>query len=362
MTRFALTSQCLSEADAVSHDVLGMYRALVARGHQVRIFADEWHGEVPAVRRFSRLGAWLDGPDTVLIYHHSVGWDGGVEAVQRARARRVVRYHNVTPPEFFEAIHHDYAFLCRLGRAQLPALARAGCTRYLCDSTYNLGELLDAGVRPDAAVVVPPFHTIARLQTLDADLAVLDQYRDGRTNLLMVGRVAPNKGHRALLDAFAVYHGDYNRHSRLLIVGKEDERLSIYTRALRLRVRELGLDGAVVFTGALSDRALKACYLAADVFVITSEHEGFCVPLVEAMALKVPIVALARAAVPATVGGAGLVWDEADPVLFAESVHQIIRDEEARLALAELGARRYREHLTVERIRDRFLAALEGVL
>ncbi len=362
MTRVALATQCQMEADAVSHDVLGMYRALEARGHDVCIFAHDWQGNVPRVYRFSRIHRWLKGPESLLLYHHAAGWDGGLEAVQRARGKRVVKYHNVTPPEFFDGVHQDFAFACRLGRTQLAALARAGCDRYLSDSAHNMRELLDLGASPSTSAVVPPFHLIARLQRSEADRAVLDAYRDGRTNLLMVGRVAPNKGHRALLEAFAVYQRDYNRHSRLLIVGREDERLGIYTRALRLRVRELGLEGAVVFTGPLSDRALKSCYLAADVFVIASEHEGFCVPLVEAMALKVPIVALGSTAIPGTVGEAGLVWDEADPYLFAESVHQIVTREEARRALGALGERRYREQFAIEKVRERFLRALEGLL
>ena len=362
MTRVALASQCVMEADAVSHDILGMYRALNDAGHDVTIFANDWRGRVPGIRRFSQIHRWLKKPDAVLIYHHSMGWDAGLELVNRSSCKRVVKYHNVTPPEFFEGIHHDYAHVCRLGRSQLSALARAGCDRYLSDSAYNRDELLHLGASVDSSVVVPPFHLIDRLKVIEADLGVLDVYRDGRTNILTVGRVAPNKGHRALLEAFAAYHYEYNRHSRLLIVGKEDDRLGIYTRALRLRVLELGLESAVVFTGPVSVAALKSYYLAADVFVTTSDHEGFCVPLVEAMALKLPIVALGTTAIPATVGTAGLVLEESDPALFAASIHRIVTTERDRQILGDLGETRYRAHFSLERIRENFLAAMEGLL
>src|SRR5262249_31964335 len=153
---------------------------------------------------------------------------------------------------------------------------------------------------------------------------------------LMVGRVAPNKGHLALLDAFAAYQRDYDRMSRLIIVGKEDDRLGIYTRMVRLRVLELGLQDAVFFAGSVSDSALQSYYLTAGAFAILSEHEGFCVPLVEAMAMKLPIVALGSTAIPGTLGKAGLIWEEPVPELFAESFHQIVTDEAARLTLSEL--------------------------
>jgi glycosyltransferase involved in cell wall biosynthesis len=362
MSRVAIASPCLLDGDAVSNDVRGMRQALLAQGHDVGVFVESGHDEGPGTHRFSRVHRWLNGPDAVLIYHHSIGWQVGLNALRLARCKRVVKYHNVTPPEFFENVSHQQAAGCREGRAHLSVLASAGCDRYLSDSAYNMGELVDLGAsRPDSSVV-PPFHNVDKLQAVEADLDVLDACRDGMTNILMVGRVAPNKGHRALIDAFAVYHHEFNHRSRLLIVGKEDPRLGLYSRALRLRILELGITHAVVFTGPASNAALKSYYLSADAFVITSQHEGFCVPLIEAMAMKVPIVALGSSAVPATVGDAGLVWEEANPALFAESIHRIVVDDEVRTTLGELGRQRYRQHFTNERIEDRLLHALEGLL
>jgi glycosyltransferase involved in cell wall biosynthesis len=145
-------------------------------------------------------------------------------------------------------------------------------------------------------------------------------------------------------------------------VGKEDERLNVYTSSVRARVAHLELDDAVVFTGEVTDSALKAFYLLADVFMITSEHEGFCVPLVEAMAMKCPIVALGSSAVPGTVAASGLVWEQADPELLAESVHCIMSDEPTRAALSTMGWRRYEQQFTNERIEREFLTAMDGLL
>src|SRR5262249_23579212 len=161
--------------------------------------------------------------------------------------------------------------------------------------------LVAEGADACRCTVLPPFHHIDRLAGMPADAGVLSACRDGRTNVLFVGRVAPHKGHAALLEAFAVYHWLYARNRRLLLVGKEGPTMENFNVFLREQARGLGVQGAVTFTGEVSDQCLKAYFQAADVFVSASEHEGFCVPLVEAMALRLPIVAHGCSAVPDTV-------------------------------------------------------------
>jgi glycosyltransferase involved in cell wall biosynthesis len=360
MPRVALLIPCFSEADAVGADVLGMYRALVARGHEVCVLASYWEVEGLPVRHLNSARALLRDPAALVIYHFSTGCREATAAFTAARCRRVLKYHNVTPAEFFEGIDQEYALSCRAGRQELTALARGGLDGYLADSDYNLRELLEEGAPPNAGAVVPPFHNIQRLLELEPDRELLARY-DGRANFLVVGRLAPNKGHADLLEAFAFYRRHYNRDSRLVIVGKGDERLAVYTEALRARVAALGLAEAVAFTGGVSPAALKTYYQTATAFVLTSRHEGFCVPLVEAMALGTPVLALGAAAVPGTVGDAGLVWEEYDPELLAESMHRLATDPQAAAALGARGRRRYAEHFTNGQIERLFLAALDGL-
>jgi glycosyltransferase involved in cell wall biosynthesis len=349
-------------ADAVSNDALGMYQVLAAQGHEVGLFADSWHIAEPKVKHVRELRAYLQDRSGLLIYHYSVGWDTGLAILKEANCTRIIKYHNVTPPEFYDGISEDYRNVCQAGRNQLNAIAHTRCDLYLSDSEYNMQELIGAGASQSVSLVVPPFHHLNRSMALEADLTVLDAYRDGKANILMVGRVAPNKGHTLLIDAFAVYHYNYNNASRLLIVGKEDERLCAYTEILHNQAQQLGLRNAVIFTGEVPESALKAYYLVADVFMITSAHEGFCVPLVEAMAMKLPIVAYGSSAVPTTVGRAGLVWKEPDPELLAESVHCVIEDESLAVALGVMGWRRYHQLYTNEQIATQFLQALNGIL
>src|SRR5262245_13342965 len=222
MTRIALLSPCVVQSDAVSNDIVGMYHTLLGLGHEVRLFAGTWAIPRPDVTHFPAIFQFLTDASDVVIYHHSIGWDHGLDLLRTLHCRKVIKYHNVTPPEFFEDISEDYRNVCQKGRDHLQTIARMGCDLYLFDSEYNRTELLAEGVAEERSAVVYPFHRTDRLQALEAELAVLDVYRDGKMNLLAVGRLAPNKSHALLIQAFAAYHHDYNRDSRLLIVGKQD--------------------------------------------------------------------------------------------------------------------------------------------
>jgi glycosyltransferase involved in cell wall biosynthesis len=363
MSRIAILSLSISPGDAVGNDALEMHRILSARGHTVGLFSSHWIKKSEQTRDVAELPAFLgDDRQAILIYHHAIGWTVGLDLLRRAACRRVVKYHNVTPGRFFSGFPGDQRRVCQIGREQLRDLARAECDLYLSDSPYNQGELLDAGAAAERCAVVPPFHHIDRLNGLQADPEILRQLSDGRTNLLFVGRRVPNKGHRFLLDAFAIYHEHYDRESRLLLVGKADRHLVSYSNLLREQASRLGVLDRVVFIDGATDAELKAYYACASAFVLASEHEGFCVPLVEAMALRVPIVAYGTTAVPHTLGEAGLVWDEPDPFLLAQSLDAVARDGGVRRRLTEQGWRRYQSLFANGRIEHAFLHALRPLL
>ncbi len=362
MTRIAILTPSITTGDAVSNDVLGMYDVLKERGYDVRVFAEGWALDKPRVWPSPQIGNFIRQSSDLLIYHYSRGWDPGLDLLRELKCRKIVKYHNVTPPEFLAGYNSDFAGMCLEGRQQLALIARSACDLYLSDSGYNLRELVSEGASDAKSFVVPPFHHVDRLHSVEPDASVLKSCNDGKVNICMVGRVAPNKSHPALIEAFAAYHHDYNPSSRLVIVGKEEVRLAKYSRLLRALDKRLDLQDDVIFTGEVSDRALRAYYAAAHVFMITSEHEGFCVPLVEAMAMKIPIVAYASTAIPETVGSAGLVWEERNPYLLAESIKSIVGDRSVGQALGARGWRRYEKHFTNARIETGFLGAVNGLL
>ena len=362
MKRIAICNPSIEPGDAVSNDMIGMYRVLVNQGHEVCLFAPDYTITEPPVKSVKEITRFLKTPNDIFIYHYATGWDLGLKFLKDLNCRKVIKYHNVTPPEFFEGVNSDYANVCRAGRHQLTELTRVGVDLYISCSEYSKHELITAGADESKCKIVPPFHHIDRLRIIDADLNELDRYNDENITVLMVGRLAPNKGHNALIDAFSVYSHYYNSHSRLLIVGEEAPKLQTYAMSLKNKVKSIGLEDRIIFTGKASDKALKAYYLVADVFMITSLHEGFCVPLVEAMSMKIPVVAYGSSAVPETVGKAGLVWDEHDPELMAASVGKIVRDEHVRLSLGEMGWKRYQNMFTNEKIEAMFLETLNNLL
>jgi glycosyltransferase involved in cell wall biosynthesis len=357
--RVAILTSHFSTGDAVSNDVVGMCDAFIRQGFDARMYAGSRDSSEAEIFPVAEIRQFLKDPVDLLIYHYSIEWNPGLELLRDIECRTAIKYHNVTPPEFFVGISAWHEEKCRTGRAELKVIARADCDIYLSDSEYNRQDFLREGVAAEKCFVVPPFHHIDRLQSMEADLKVLDDYRDDKTNILMVGRVAPNKGHAALIEAFAVYHHDYNRDSRLMLIGKEEEAFKAYSQRLRARAEFLMVDDAVLFTGEASDSALKAYYLLSHVFAIASEHEGFCVPIIEAMSMKVPVVAYASSAIPATVGNAGLILKERNPYLMAEAINRLVHDESLNITLGTKGWQRYQQHFTNEEIERELFRSLQ---
>ncbi len=363
MSRIAILSAASPSGDAVGNDIRESRRILEGRGHEVEVFTTVWGTPSdPRSRSGLSVPRFVRGDrSAIVIYHHTIGWEPGVRLLTRLNCRRVVRYHNVTPARFFEPFDAKHTADCRRGREQLQDLARADCDLYLSASAFNQAEFLALGVDPARCAVVPPLHQVSRLVEAEPDPQVLRDLGDGLTNLLFVGRLVPHKGHRFLIDAFAVYNHYHNPRSRLVIVGKGDWNLGAYTLGLDEQARRLRIRGQVLFAGGATEAELRAYYEASHVFVVASEHEGFCVPVVEAMALGVPVVAYGAAAIPDTVGEAGLVWDEPEPFLLAESIARAVQDGPARAWLRAAGKRRFAEKFALPRIEAEFVRAMAAV-
>ena len=361
MTRVAILTPTLTPADAVSNDVLAMRRVLRERGNEVRIFADNSNVAGEQIDAPAAALSYLRANDDVLIYHHSIGCTSGVETMKAASCRKIVKYHNVTPPEFFEGISERHQQLCESGRAQLKDIVAAQPDLYLADSAFNKSDLIVAGSEEHKSFVLPPFNQAGELLAGEADLELFDRYHDESVNLLMVGGVRPNKGHADLIEAFATYYYNFNAHARLFVVGAGNQAFESYAAALRRLIEEWSIDSRIVFTGEVSNESLKSYYLLADALLMTSEHEGFCVPLVEAMAMKVPIVAYASTAIPETVQDTALIWDERDPYLMAQSIDFLQTNEVERMALVYRGSRRYDENFSHRAIEKRFIELFDSI-
>jgi glycosyltransferase involved in cell wall biosynthesis len=268
------------------------------------------------------------------------------DALATLPGTRVLCYHNVTPPRFFAPFDPGLAGMAHRGRAELVSLV-GRVDLALGVSEYNRQELETLGF--DSTGVLPLVVDTARLTTAPPVPALSQLLQDGLANILFVGRLAPNKkieDHIRLAEHYKRY---VDAAYRFIFVGKDDA-VPGYGAAIRALVLEYDmLPERFWFTGPVPDAELAAYYRHAHAYVSLSEHEGFCAPLVEAMAMEVPIVAYAAAAVPETLGGAGLSFAPKDLEFAAELVASVIYDPHVREGVLD-GQRRRLAHFRRDRI------------
>jgi glycosyltransferase involved in cell wall biosynthesis len=345
----------LASRDAIGGHVVQIRDLLRSRGYQSDIYfgnatPDRLDFGLPVTRIGDRSSA-----GRVLLYQLSIG--SGVADVFRGRSeRKFVNYHNITPADLLEAWLPAVGEEARWGRAQLRDLAPM--TEFaIADSNFNERELQAAGYRSTTTVpLLVDLEGFAGSPDRALSLRLADEKADGGADLLFVGKVSPHKGQDDLVKALAAYRRVYDPKARLRLVGGaiSDE----YRIALERFAKELDLVEAVDIAGSVTHEELIAYYEAADAFVCLSNHEGFCVPLLEAMYHRLPIVAYTNTAVPETVQGAGLVLPDKEPARVAAAVDRVIHDTELRSRLALAAEARIRT-FALPRIRDRFAAALE---
>jgi glycosyltransferase involved in cell wall biosynthesis len=295
-------------------------------------------------------------PDDLLIYHLSIGEPEVVQFLLSRRERLVLVYHNITPPEYFAALDPAFAGLLACGRSELELL-RDRTELALAVSAYNARELEEMGYR-DVRIsplpidvralrsVEPDAATVAELETLDGPL------------ILFVGQLLPHKRPDLLLQAYHILTTYLRPDAHLVLLGPA--RLERYRRVLVTLTAEMNLHRARI-PGWLTPEQLAAHYRRADVFVTLSEHEGVCVPLLEAMSFDVPVVARVYSAIPETMGDAGLLLPaEDDPLLVAEALGEVLGAPTLRSELIRRGRRRVRD-FDVEAAHAAFLGHLASV-
>lgn len=285
-------------------------------------------------------------PADLVILQHGIG-SFAAEAVIRDEIPCVLNYHNITPAEFVEPWNPGLIPGLRWGRVQLDQLAPL-TRRALADSAYNASELREAGY--DDVRVSPVMWDL----TPDAAAAAAER----EPVVLFVGRIVSNKRHEDLVASMAMIH-EQHPGVRLVLVGSKA--IDEYGVALSALIDRLGLGDVVEFTGPVSDDELSAWYRRASVFLCLSEHEGFCVPVVEAMAAGLPVVGFHAAAVPETIAGAGIVLGDKRPATVAAAVGRVLDDSELRGALAAAGLQRA-EDFALDRSMQVMWDSLAGLL
>ena len=323
----------LSPADAMSNHVFALRKRVRSWGYESYAYAVEAKAGVADVRSYRRLFREVK-PDDVLIVHFSMGHEV-IDQLAKVPARRVLVYHNITPPEFFAGINPHAAAHARLGLRQLARLAPA-FELAIGVSEFNRRALVEAGYEETARV---PILIDWNHYSAPPSDAVLTRWKGFRTVLLFVGRISPNKRQDDLVRMLAYYRRCIDPEAHLVLVGAFRDQPQYHARIVAL-IERLGLGGAVHFSGTIDDAALLAYYRAASVFVSLSEHEGFGVPLLESMRFRLPVVAYDAAAVGETVGHAGVLLSERDLAEAAEAAAIVNERTELREQLVAAGERR----------------------
>ncbi len=297
------------------------------------------------------LVAFEPAGDDVLLLHHSAR-TSRLEELLALPNRKLLLYHNVTPAEWLWEHAPIVAAHCHVGRDQLHELVRRVDVA-AADSSFNADELRRLGARKTE--VIPLLLDLDRLGP-----PAPPTRRDGPPTILFVGRLTPNKRQDELIRAFALYRRHRAPEARLVLVGEPIT--AGYAGFIEGLADELA-PGAVTIERGLSPDELGDRYRSADALVCLSEHEGFCIPLLEAFQFGIPVIARPAGAIPETVGDAALLVDDSDLAVVAELLHLVITDEELRAELRARGAARlaaYAPDAVAERLRAAVQATLDA--
>jgi glycosyltransferase involved in cell wall biosynthesis len=315
--------------DAISNEAEHFSSIFQSWGHDAPIYCEHRcvaEHKRSHIRDLSQLRA-DSTPDDLILLHLSMGSPAN-ELFPDLPGRKIILYHNVTPPDFFRGINQQISNVLQRGCDQVAALAGTADLN-LADSAYNASELEAHGYGHVGVLPLVLDYT----QYEPAKQKHRKETTTTAPTILFVGRCVPNKRLEEVIDCFAYYRRAYAPDARLIHVGSHygTER---YHQLLKAQVRDGALEG-IELRGAVSQRNLNAAYRDASLFLCMSEHEGFCIPLIEAMVHDLPVVAHASAAIPETMDGAGVLIHDRSPALVAAALHEVHTNPPLRGAILE---------------------------
>ena len=317
-----------SYGDAIGNEALEIRNYLRKNGYQSDIFVLFYHPKYSdQVINYLEYDKY-SSEENIAIYHFSIG-SKITKKFLRIPDKKVIIYHNITPHHFFLDYHRILAKDCYKGRVELRSLSDK-VDLALGDSEYNESELKEAGFKKTGVLPL-----VMNFEKFNSPIVPVfnDMFRDGKTNILYVGRIIPNKKVEDVIRTFHLYNKYFNKNSRLFIVG-ENRGFERYYSALLDMVERLKVKN-VHFTGHIPEDELISYFRMADIYLHMSEHEGFCAPVPEGFFLNIPVIAYNEGAVKETMNGGGLLLNKKEFLKTAALIDKIVSDKELRSKVLE---------------------------
>jgi glycosyltransferase involved in cell wall biosynthesis len=346
-------STSLTYGDAISDEMLEIQKVLREKGYNSEIFTRFFDPRLAALRRDYREYRKLSSPGNVVIFHFSIGSPVS-KLFFRVPDRKIMVYHNITPHEFFVDWHRILARECYKGRLEIRLFVDR-VDLAVGDSDFNCRELEAAGYKRTG--VLPILMDFAKFDR-PGDPVTKRLFDDGKTTILFVGRVIPNKKFENVIKVFHLYKKYFNPESRLILAG-DYRGLERYLASLLDLVGRLGLKD-VHFSGHVDFAELVAFFELAEVYLSLSEHEGFGVPILEAFYRRIPVVGFDAGAVGETMNRGGVLLHEKDFLRTAALIDLLVRDKDLRQAVIR-GQLKALEKYSRENVSRILLRHIEGV-
>ena len=318
-------NSCLAFGDAITNHTLEMHKVLTKWGFDSDIFSEMICDD--RIKRMAKADNkyryHLDNKEDILIYHYSIYCDN-IKLYRSSNNIKIFEYHNITPPNFVKDYDDNLYRVCKRGRDELKHLTN--CSICIGDSEYNRRELIQYGFNEEKSDVLPIFLHYDEYDNVDINAELYEMFDDDYINILFVGRIAPNKKIEDVIKAFGAFKRIHAK-SRLFLVGARF--LDKYDHKLNNLIHNLNLTDLII-TDRVSLSDLKTYYQLATIFLCMSEHEGFCVPLIESMYFKIPIIAYNSSAIPFTLGNSGILVNKKNYLEIAEMIEIISEDSKLR--------------------------------